>query len=45
MAGKKASAAVASDLFPLIHALLASAGMKAAAAALHKEAKLVRGRR
>lgn len=32
----------ASDLYPLVHALLASSGMKAAAAALQKEAKLVR---
>lgn len=40
MAGKMASA-VASDLFPFIHALLVSAGMKASAAALQKEAKLV----
>lgn len=38
---KKASSVVASDVYPLIHALLASSGMKASAAALHKEAKLV----
>lgn len=41
MAVKKVNVA-ASDLYPLVHALLASSGMKAAAAALQKEAKLVR---
>lgn len=40
MAVKKVNVA-ASDLYPLVHALLASSGMKAAAAALQKEAKLV----
>lgn len=40
---KKAGASVsASDVFPLVHALLQGAGMKEAAAALEKEAKLVR---
>jgi len=31
---------VASDVFPLVHALLTSAGLKKSAAALAKEAKL-----
>jgi hypothetical protein len=42
MAVKKAPSVVASDVYPLIHALLVSSGMKAAAAALQKETKLVR---
>lgn len=40
--GSATAAPVASDLYPLVHAFLSISGMKKAAAALEKEAKLVR---
>lgn len=40
--GSATAAPVASDLYPLVHAFLSISGMKKAAVALEKEAKLVR---